>query len=560
MTPVHATTSTPLSRQKQRIGADALRPGMWVVELDRPWLDTPFMVTGFRIQGDTELATLRRFCRHAWVDPERSDAELRPLLLEMAQADTASDESATWMPGRPEGWPADVDPDQVEHVVVGLPEEQRRAPAAPLPTGRPAAAVEAPAEALPARADVQISDDTRNRFFRLIDSVSGAARDAAVNPIARAFGWLRRSSKEPAADASSGPATTLQVNDLSRELVSAWLPGITLGTWEDRLSMERAMPLARQLHARADQQLRTLCRDVSEGRLPQLEPVRRVVNDMVDAMVDNADALAWVSRLRGGAPDAHGHGVQVAVYLIALGRHLGLPKTQLSYLGLIGMLADLGKARLPQALLAKPGMLTPDEFKVIREHVQLGLDALSLALPLPPQVEQGIAQHHERLDGSGYPLGLKDGQIGIWGRMAAIADCFAALVAPRPYAPPQSPQDALMSLYEWAGRGFHEALLEQFVQAVGLYPVGTLVELSTGEIAVVIAQHRGKPLVPRVAVLTRTDRSPLPVALRRDLRALQKENRDDSAPKIVRGLPWGAHGLRPREDVVETARPPAPGR
>src|SRR5690606_13943563 len=162
--------------------------------------------------------------------------------------------------------------------------------------------------------------------------------------------------------------------------------------------------------------------------------------------------------------------------------------------------ADVGKARLPRALLEKPGMLTPSEHTIIKEHVRLGLEALRRGGPLPEEVAQGIGQHHERLDGSGYPKGLRGDEIGPWGRMAAIADSFAALISPRPYARASAPQDAMMSLYEWTGSSFDEALVEQFVQAIGIFPVGSLIELSSGEIAVVMAHNQRRRLEPRVMV------------------------------------------------------------
>ncbi|MCZ8337508.1 MAG: HD-GYP domain-containing protein [Burkholderiaceae bacterium] len=262
-------------------------------------------------------------------------------------------------------------------------------------------------------------------------------------------------------------------------------------------------------------------------------------------MIDNPDALMWVARMRDEDISTYNHGVKVALYLISLGRQLGFPKRELSYLGLIGMLADVGKIKLPRALLDKPGMLAPSEYRLIKEHVRLGLDAMREAGTLPPEVELGIAQHHERLDGSGYPKGLKGNDISIYGRMAAIADSFAALITPRAYANPSAPQDALMNLYEWAGTSFHEPLVEQFVQAVGVFPVGSLVELSSGEVSIVVAHNRVRRLEPRVLVLTWPDKSPLAEPIERDL--LTQGKTAQGRLRIVRGLPAGAYGLKLRD-------------
>jgi hypothetical protein len=158
-------------------------------------------------------------------------------------------------------------------------------------------------------------------------------------------------------------------------------------------------------------------------------------------------------------------------------------------------------------------------------------------------VIEGIVQHHERLDGSGYPLGLVGEQIGIYGRMAAIADSFAALVSTRPYANASSAQDALMNLYEWCGTSFHEPLVEQFVQAIGIFPVGSMVELSSGEIAIVLSHNRTKRLEPKVLIISWPDHRPLSTPLERDLFA-KPLGGDGTVLRISRGLASGAYGLQ----------------
>ena len=277
-----------------------------------------------------------------------------------------------------------------------------------------------------------------------------------------------------------------------------------------------------------------------------------VVDDMVASMIDNPDAMLWVGRLREEDIDAYNHSIKVTIHLIALGRHLGFPAAELSHLGLIGMLADVGKLKLPRSVLDKPGALTPAEFGRVKEHVTLGLEALRAAGDLPPTVEIGIAQHHERMDGSGYPAGLSGHEISLYGRMAGIADSFAALTSARVYANALSPQEALLALYETAGTGLHEALVEQFVQAVGVFPVGSLVELSTGEVAIVVSHNRVRRLEPRVLVLTAPDRTPL--AQPRDLDLLGRGRDDGPRVRIVRGLPAGAFGLKAREYYVAGAQ------
>ena len=161
-------------------------------------------------------------------------------------------------------------------------------------------------------------------------------------------------------------------------------------------------------------------------------------------------------------------------------------------------------------------------------------------------VREGIAQHHERLDGSGYPNGLAGPRISIYGRMAGVADSFAALTSLRPYAPPLPAYDALKILYSQANTHYHAPLVEQFVQAIGVFPAGSLVELTTGEVATVLAHNRVRRLEPRVLVLTDPAKKPIHEPMPLDL-LLQPKAADGSDIKIVRGLPTGAYGLDLRQ-------------
>src|SRR6185312_917790 len=153
--------------------------------------------------------------------------------------------------------------------------------------------------------------------------------------------------------------------------------------------------------------------------------------------------------------------------------------------------------------------LTPEEFEAVKAHVQHGLDVLGSTPNFPAEVIEGIAQHHERMNGSGYPNALMGEEIGVIGRMAGIVDCFAALTNHRPYASAVSSYEALRSITSWGGDFFHEPLVQQFVSSVGVFPVGSLIELSTGEVAVVVSHNKLRRLKPRVLVVTGPDKTPV---------------------------------------------------
>ncbi len=499
-----------------------LQQGMFVAELDRPWLDTPFLLQGFLADSQVEIDTLRKYCSYVYVDLELSNPEVADAIR---RAEVKEPAPAAKSPAGP--------PAEKKVEAPPQPSESRDKP--PAKRG---------SRVYKTRADVRISSDTRQKFRQFVRASAGPARAGADEggPLARLLGWLRQRLGRNARSAPGSP----ERDRSSRDAIRAWLPpGIELTEYAEVRPMEQELPRARGTFARSEDVLKAVASDVKVGRIPQVAEVASAVDDMVASMIDNPDALMWVGRMRDEDINTYNHGVKVALYLIALGRQIGFPKKELSHLGLIGMLADVGKIKLPRALLDKPGMLAPAEYGLIKEHVRLGLDALREAGGLPNEVEQGIAQHHERLDGSGYPKGLKGNGISIYGRMAAIADSFAALITPRAYANPSAPQDALMNLYEWAGTSFHEPLVEQFVQAVGVFPVGSLVELSNGEVAIVVAHNRVRRLEPRVLVLTAPDKRPLAEPLERDLLAQGKSAQ--GRLRIVRGLAAGQYGLKLRD-------------
>jgi HD-GYP domain-containing protein (c-di-GMP phosphodiesterase class II) len=510
------------SRRYQIAAAD-LRLGMFVAELDRPWLDTPFLLQGFVADSQVEIDTLRKYCSYVYVDlaassPEVADAIRRAEIRQEAVAST------------------DAPPEFMDVSKASRPDAEPVQPAA-----RPAAS----GRVYKTRADIQISTDTRQRFRQFVRATAAPRPQAERDSVfGRALGWLIEKLGGAGSRRRKGESRTRASVDTTK----SWLPAdMELKPYAELRGVEQELPRARTVFQNSEDVLKTLVTDVKAGRIPQIGPVSGAVEEMIESMVANPDALMWVARLRDEDINTYNHGVKVALYLLSLGRHLGFPKNQLSHLGMIGMLADVGKIKLPRALLDKPGMLAPSEFGMIKEHVRLGLEAIAASdSTLPAAVESGIAQHHERLDGTGYPNGLKGGEINIYGRMTAIADSFAALITPRPYANPSAPQDALMNLYEWAGSSFHEPLVEAFVQAVGVFPVGSLVELSTGEVAVVVAHNRVRRLEPRVLVLTWPDKSALSIPAERDLLASQG-NGGPGRVRILRGLPSGAYGLKMRD-------------
>jgi HD-GYP domain-containing protein (c-di-GMP phosphodiesterase class II) len=170
-------------------------------------------------------------------------------------------------------------------------------------------------------------------------------------------------------------------------------------------------------------------------------------------------------------------------------------------LGYLGLLQDVGKVKLPTPLIEKPGRLTQIEYQIAQKHVEHSAEILGSTPGLPPRLAQLAMLHHERLDGSGYPRRLKGDDIGLIGSIAGIVDTFDALTARRSYAAPISPSEALKTLYRARGTAFDTYLVEQFIRCIGIFPLGSVVELNAGEVGIVVAQNRAKRLQPRVMVV-----------------------------------------------------------
>ena len=251
----------------------------------------------------------------------------------------------------------------------------------------------------------------------------------------------------------------------------------------------------------ADSVLKLLEPLARPGGVLEARTVKESVARLADSVVRNPDALLLVSRLRETSASAHARALQVSIYMLVFARFLELRRDELELLGLLGLLQDVGKTRLPASIMEKSGPLTDEETAIAHQHVEHSAAILEATPGLPPRLAELARLHHERHDGTGYPRGLKGEQIGLYGSIAAIADTFDALTAPRPYAEALSPSSALSYLYKERGLGYHGELVEQFIQCVGAFPVGTVVELNSGEVGIVISQNLVRRLKPRVMVV-----------------------------------------------------------
>jgi putative nucleotidyltransferase with HDIG domain len=284
----------------------------------------------------------------------------------------------------------------------------------------------------------------------------------------------------------------------------------------------------------------------SSGKL-DVGKLEAAVAPMVDSVLRNPAAMSCLMRIRRKGGYLYSHSIASSVWATALGREIGLDRDAMRVIALGAMLLDVGKTKIPESILEKPGKLDAGELAEMRRHVGYSLELVREAGNVDERVLEMIAHHHERHDGSGYPRGLVGDDIPVYGRIAGIVDTYDAMITSRPYATTQSSYGALRHLRSLAGAQFQPELVDQFTQAIGMFPTGTLVLLNTGEVAVVTAQSRIRRLRPEVMIILDDGKQPLAEYRVVDLNKVSATADDQSSLWIEQGLEPGAFGIDPAE-------------
>jgi len=251
-----------------------------------------------------------------------------------------------------------------------------------------------------------------------------------------------------------------------------------------------------------------------------------------------------VESLRRHDSYSYSHAISCSALAAAFSRHMGFAHETIISLAAGGLLMDVGKTQLPESLLHYKGSLSASEVELVRSHVPHGLQILTNSRITDSDVVDIVSTHHERHDGSGYPEGRKGTAIPIAGRMLGIIDAYDAMASGRPYRPPISRHQALQHIYAARETLFQAEMVEQFVVCLGVYPTGSLVELTSGEVAVVMAQNQVRRLRPKVLLLSSPNKQPLTDFRVLDLMAQDPEK---GTVEIARSLALGEYGI----DVAE---------
>lgn len=539
------------------VAVSELTTGLFVVELDRPWSESPFLIEGFLVEDDETLARIRALCKLVYVDARRSNFNALPDAARKLLAAAPAEEKVVLRyvqtpataPVRVEKLPAE--PEWLKGLKPGArPKEQAAA------AEKPKLVISAQEASLKDRASITmdtqlLTPEERTQLRRELGALLAHPAEEALKRVAAAreavAGTVGTALSKPMEGLKSLFRRKAAAPVLSRgERASADTGPVKILVYDDLTKTEDELERARAAYALATRAWEGAAQAVTQDSPPDMAMLEQAARAMAHSAAANPDGLAWVSRTTADERRRAQHAVRVATALLTHGRHLGWSIEELERLGLAGLLMDIGLVLIPASIRDKQSRLTLDEYDIIKTHVELVADTIGRSTPLHTAVLDAVLQHHERLDGTGYPHGLAGPAISTVGRMAAIADAYSALTAPRTYARAVAPFDAVLVLLKRNKQWFDPDLLETFIQALGPYPVGTLVEMSSGEIGLVARSNRQHRLQPVILLIAGPDRKPLAHPGKVDLatRSSEVKGRD---LKIARGLPIDAEGIDVRE-------------
>lgn len=266
-------------------------------------------------------------------------------------------------------------------------------------------------------------------------------------------------------------------------------------------AFRKELKVARKVHHRTRGYIDKLLDDVRLGNSLDTDTARELVGELADSISRSPDAMLWLTHMKKRDEYTSIHCMNVCILALTFGRSVGLERKQLDMLGLGALLHDIGKMHVPLEILNKPGRLTDEEFDIVKTHSMSGYNLLRQKKDMPGDVLDIVRSHHERINGRGYPDGLIGDVIGLLVQITSIVDVYDAITSDRCYHDGIAPHDALKNMFDWAGDNFDAALVEQFIKCLGIYPIGSMVELNTGHIGIVVSASEKARLRPIILVV-----------------------------------------------------------
>jgi putative nucleotidyltransferase with HDIG domain len=335
-----------------------------------------------------------------------------------------------------------------------------------------------------------------------------------------------------------------------------WLPATERAVPEARVvrtqnyintsSQKDELRNAKHTHANARALTRSFMDDVRLGRGIDIKEVKATVSECVRSILRNPDAMLWMSKLRSRDEYTSEHSLNVGLLAITFGRHLGASEEDLNKLGLAGMLHDIGKMQTPVEILNKNSALSADEFAIMQKHPIDGRDILMQHNNIYHGAIDVAYSHHENMDGSGYPRKIKAGGITDFTRIVMLCDVFDAVTSDRSYKKGASSLNATRIINDQIGKKFEAKLAQQFIDCIGLYPPGCIVELHSGEVGIVVSTNYRHRHLPNVMVVRDADKQP---AADRLVNLERSASAGDTPQLIKNVLPNGSHGIRVEQYV-----------
>ncbi len=312
--------------------------------------------------------------------------------------------------------------------------------------------------------------------------------------------------------------------------------------YTDQNTFDQEIVNARTVFESFESSVSQLFVDLRSRREINMPAIQKSVEGIVSSVISNPDACMLLQKMRGRKDYLFDHATGTAIWTAALCRQLGMPKREIAACSMAGLLCDTGMVSVPDDVLHKADRLTTEDRELVKGHVVQSLNHIIEQKHMSKTVLIAVKHHHERFDGTGYPAGLKGEDIPFAARVLAICDSYDAMTNHRVYCAAMSPAEAVRELNSLRNIAYQDVLVDEFIQAVGLYPVGTLVELTSGEVGMVVAEYRYRRLRPRVVLLADADKNPIEENRHVDLSETGGDNGQPPV-EIVRSLEEGAYGL-----------------
>ncbi len=274
-----------------------------------------------------------------------------------------------------------------------------------------------------------------------------------------------------------------------------------------QLPFQQEIDNAKEIRHKALSLAGDVMQDVKMGRSFDSKAVDSIASDITDSLVNNQNALQSLMQIRMKDQYLLEHSMNVAVLMGVLARSMKIGGSELHELVFGAFVHDIGKIRIPEEILYKPGRLEPEEWAEMKRHVNYGMETLETIEGIPDKAKAICAQHHERLDGTGYPFQLKGPQISLYGCMAAVVDVYDAITADRVYHKGMEPTVALKKMLEWTDSHLDKSMVYQLIRCVSVYPAGSVIELASGHVAIVQEANLQKPSQPKVVLAYDTQRN-----------------------------------------------------